>query len=112
MGNIAKVDRNQPAMVAGIRAAGGEVLYLHTLGQGRPDLLVWLNGTYLLVEVKPNEKKVLTDDEQKWHREWPGPVLIACCIEEVLQAAGIVRESFPWLRAVVVYRELLRSNVA
>ena len=85
----AKVDVNQSAFVAAVRAMpGGDVLHLHTLGQGAPDLLVAANvhgkREQVLVELKRGPKAKLTSDEQKWHAHWLGIVLVAWCPQQLL----------------------------
>ena len=71
----AKVDRNQPQIVATLRAAGWAVWHTHTLGRGWPDLCVAKPDVNVLVEIKmPGEK--LTPDEVVFHAEWPGPVVV------------------------------------
>lgn len=68
----AKVDLNQPQIVAALRAAGWKVRHTHTIGQGFPDLCASVDGLNVLVEVKmPGEK--LTPDEAVFWEEWPGP---------------------------------------
>lgn len=62
----AKVDRNQPDIVAALRRAGAHVELLHRVGQGCPDLFVTFNFIKTYMEVKmPGEK--LNEDQQAWH---------------------------------------------
>ena len=71
----AKVDKNQPVVVAALRALGFKVQPTHTLGGGAPDFVVLgyhekVDNPFLLwVELKCADGK-LTPDECKWHREW------------------------------------------
>ncbi len=77
----AKVDANQPAIIAALRAVGCSVQPLHTVGQGCPDLLVGKAGRTFVMEIKdgakpPSERK-LTPDQIAWHGAWRGvPVLV------------------------------------
>ena len=83
MRRAAKVDANQGAVVAALRAAGCSVQCLHAVGGGVPDLLVSRSlpfgraDTWLL-EVKdgakPPSERRLTPRQKEWHREWRGRV--------------------------------------
>lgn len=91
MRRAAKIDRNQPEIVAALRKAGCSVQPLHTVGKGCPDLLVGRAGKNVLIEckdgLKPPSARVLTDDQQDWHRDWRGPpVLVVETVEEALEA--------------------------
>lgn len=55
MRRIAKVDGNQRAIVAHLRAHGCSVVSLATVGAGVPDLLVGRNRVTVLMEVKRPE---------------------------------------------------------
>lgn len=78
----ARVDRNQPEIVAALRELGCSVEHLHTLGRGVPDLLVGLpDGVNVPVEVKVGNEP-LTPDEERWHRAWRGRVVIVRSVEE------------------------------
>ena len=87
----AKVDVNQPAIVAEIRALGWSVQHLHSLGQGCPDILVGVGkgqgkGKNYLFEIKnPEYDGKLTDDEQDWHDSWRGQVAVVETIEDILE---------------------------
>lgn len=97
MRRAAKVDANQPALVAQLRAAGYHVAPTHALGRGFPDLIVTGvrlptgDVAALLVEVKDSRGK-LTEDEQEWHAAYPegGPLIVARCAEDVLAWFGRV----------------------
>lgn len=66
-------------------------MHTHTIGSGAPDLVV--SGYHrklgvicaLLVEVK-NRNGKLTDDEQRWHSDYPagGPLIVARSVDDVL----------------------------
>lgn len=77
----AKVDANQPAVVAALRKLGASVQPLHTVGGGVPDLLVGFRGQTWLIEVKdgakPPSARTLTPDQEEWHAAWRGsPVAV------------------------------------
>jgi hypothetical protein len=64
----ARIDANQPAIVAAIRKMGATVLHLHTIGKGAPDILIGYQGKNALVELKdgakPPSARKLTPDEE------------------------------------------------
>ena len=69
------VDRNQQEVIDALRCAGYLVTDIHTLGKGRPDLLVSKYRNLYLVEVKTRDGK-LTEDEREFIKDgWP--VIIA-----------------------------------
>jgi len=93
----AKVDANQPEIVAALRKAGCTVEHLHAVGAGCPDLLVGYRGHNYLVEVKdgakPPSARKLTPDQVKWHGSWRGSVTVACNVSEAFEAVGICDKS-------------------
>ncbi len=89
----AKVDHNQRAIVAALRAKGATVQLLHAVGRGCPDLLVGYRGLNLLIEVKDGSKppsaRRLTPDQVIWHRAWAGHV-------EVVDSADQAKLLLAW----------------
>ena len=73
----ARVDANQAQIVMALRSVGASVQPLHTVGRGCPDLLVGFRGRCYVFEVKqpglPPSKR-LTDEEEKWHKNWRGQI--------------------------------------
>lgn len=90
MRRIAKVDRNQPEIVAVFRQLGFEVLHVHQL-KGCFDILVSKDSRNHCIEIKdgtlPPSQRKLTIDERKFHERWKAPVHIINSVEEVLQFA-------------------------
>jgi hypothetical protein len=90
----ARVDANQPAIVAGLRAAGCTVAAAHAVGRGFPDLVVGYRGCTYLLEVKDGDKprsaRQLTPAQVDWHDAWRGHVAVVCNLAEALAAVGIV----------------------
>lgn len=91
----AKVDANQPEIVAAARALGCTVQPLHTVGQGCPDLLVGISGINDLWEVKdgskrPSERR-LTTDQIIWHDAWRGHVQVIDSVEKAVARINYVR---------------------
>lgn len=92
----AKVDANQSAIVAALRAAGCSVQSLARLGDGVPDLLVGRGGEQWLLEIKrpsgPRGGKggALTPDQIRWWQDWRGrrPVIVTTP-QEALAAVGL-----------------------
>ena len=96
MRTAAKVDTNQADIVKALRKAGATVQPLHTVGAGCPDLLVGVQGSNKLLEVKDGDKapsaRKLTPDQVEWHAEWNGePVYIVCSPEQALEAVGLLK---------------------
>ena len=90
----ARIDRNQPEIVAALRKVGASVQPLHTVGGGCPDALVGFRGMWRLLEIKdglkpPSERK-LTPDEETWHALAQAPVSVVNSIEQALQAIGAI----------------------
>jgi hypothetical protein len=75
-----RADANQDDITAGLRALGCSVDPIHTLGRGRPDLLVGYQQRNFLFEIKdpsqPASKRKLTKDEAEWHAAWRGQVSV------------------------------------
>lgn len=88
----ARIDRNQPEIVAALRAAGATVEPLHTVGDGCPDLLVGFRRANHLLEVKDGSKppsaRELTAPQIRWHIEWRGYVTVVTSVDEALAAIG------------------------
>ena len=90
----ARIDANQPEIVAALRKAGAFVQILSAVGQGVPDLLVAFAGKWSLLEVKdsaqvPSAQK-LTPEQITWHgnaKEY-APVYVVNCVEAALDALG------------------------
>lgn len=85
----AKVDANQPEIVAALRAVGASVRPIHTLGAGVPDLLVgWRGGNYLLEVKTPTGE--LTPAERKFAECWRGQAATVRSVDDALQAIGAI----------------------
>ena len=84
----AKIDANQTIITDAFRRLGATVQHIHTVGKGCPDLLVGWRGQNLLVEIKDGDKapsrRHLTPDEQRWHEEWRGQVVIVESIDDAV----------------------------
>ena len=94
MRRAAKIDANQPEIVAALRKVGAQVTSLAAVGEGVPDLLVGFRGETVLIEVKDGSKvksaRQLTDDQIEWHAAWQGGrCVVAGSIAEALAAIGV-----------------------
>lgn len=98
MRRAAKVDENQAAIVAALRAAGASVQSLAAVGDGCPDLLVGYDSGRLglrlnhLLEVKDlasSRKDKLNDRQALWHAKWRGGVHVVRNPREALQVIGV-----------------------
>ena len=89
----ARVDSNQPEVVAALRAAGATVHCLHSVGGGFPDIIVGYRGVNYLMEIKdgrkPPSRRRLNKLEAKWHDAWRGQV---CVVESVEDALAVISE--------------------
>jgi hypothetical protein len=94
----AKIDANQPEIVAALRRIGCSVQSLANIGGGCPDILVGYRGLNHILEIKdgtlPPSRRGLTLDEYKWHEEWQGKVHCATCVDD---AIWIVTGRYPKL---------------
>jgi len=89
MRRAAKVDTNQAAIVAGLRAVGATVHSTAALGRGFPDLAVGFRGVTYLLEVKqPKKAGDLTPDERAFILAWRGHVAVVTTLDEALEALG------------------------
>ena len=92
----AKVDDNQPQIVAAFRSLGCSVTPTHAAGAGFPDLCVGDRGRTYLVEVKdgslvPSRRK-LTPAQVEWHAAWRGHVTIVETVQDVMKEVKQWRE--------------------
>lgn len=87
----AKADRNQPEIVAALKAAGCDVMFI-----GKPvDLLAAKNGVNYLLEVKVPKGKGepggrLTPEQEEFFANWRGQKAVVRTAEEALQVVGCV----------------------
>ena len=75
MAYIKKVDKNQKDVVNALRNYGAQVILLHTVGGGIPDLMVCYADTTILMEVKDAADKKLTPQQVMFFDEWKGGAL-------------------------------------
>lgn len=87
----ARTDKNHTEVSAGLRKLGLSVESIHTLGKGRPDILVGCYGRNFLFEIKTTPEGRLTETEQGWFNQWQGQKAIVWDVESALQR---IYESF------------------
>lgn len=74
MRRAAKIDANHRLIVDALRACGWLVMSLAALGKGAPDLLIFRQGVWKLIEVKGPKGK-LTPMQESFHGLWPVTIL-------------------------------------
>jgi hypothetical protein len=91
MRRAAKVDANHADVVKALRQVGCSVCDLSAVGRGCPDLLVTMPDypfETILMEVKDGKKppsaRKLTPDQEKFHREWKGEIVVVTSVDEAL----------------------------
>jgi len=94
MRRAAKIDRNQPEIVAALRKAGATVEILSAVGKGCPDLLVGFRGVNTLIEVKDwqasAKDRTLNDNQVEWHGGWKGQVAKVETVDAALAVIGAI----------------------
>lgn len=98
MRRAAKIDDNQPEIVAAFRRMGCTVAITSAVGAGFPDLVVSYRGKNLMVEVKdgsrPPSAQKLTADQEKFHAGWRAPIYIVRDVGDAIALINaIVSES-------------------
>ena len=94
MRQAGRVDSNQAEIVEALRKAGADVIDMHRVGGGFPDLLICYGGYLTLMEVKSPTGK-LNKAELRWHERHgvEMPVHIVHNIDEALRTIGVETEA-------------------
>lgn len=79
-----RVDANQKDIVGSLRRMGCNVLHLHAVGHGCPDILVGYHGYNVLMEIKAEGGK-MTGDEIVFNQTWRGQVAIVRNIDDAME---------------------------
>ena len=94
MRRAAKIDRNQPEIVAALRDAGATVEILSAVGKGCPDLMAGFRGRNYLLEVKDWQAsasdRALRDRQAEWHGGWKGQVAKVETVDAALAVIGAI----------------------
>jgi hypothetical protein len=92
MRRAARTDSTQADIVSAMRAMGASVYPLHMVGGDFPDLAVGFLGVNVLMEVKradgPPSKRKLTEGQERFRREWKGPV---CMVNDIDGAIRVLK---------------------
>ena len=108
MRRAARVDANQPDIVAALRKIGAEVTYLHQLGGGVSDLLVSFRQRWFVIECKTDDGD-LTQDQREWIGKQKAPVYL---VTDAMQAVGFLQTQMPdWLLGLEAKTMRMRSHV-
>lgn len=88
MRRAAKIDANQPAIVAALEAIGASVAITSAVGRGFPDLVVGMRGRNWLLELKDGDKspsrRTLTPDQIEFKARWRGHWAVVTSAEEAI----------------------------
>lgn len=87
---FAKIDANQPEIVAALRKAGVSVQSTASLGNGFPDLVAAKGSMTWMIEVK-GPKGTLTPDQIKFIDGWRGTVHIVRTVDDALKLVGVIK---------------------
>ena len=84
----ARTDSNQKEIVNMYRRLGATVKPTHMVGDGFPDIVIGKYNLTDLVEIKDGSKppsaQKLTDDEERFHKNWGGSVRIIRTVDDVM----------------------------
>jgi hypothetical protein len=86
---IRKVDDNHAEIIAAFRQLGWSARSTATIGKGFPDAAVGKFGHTYLIEIKdsskPPSRRKLTEDEERFWREWRGSVIMIESVADVIE---------------------------
>lgn len=90
----ARVDANQPEIVQALERVGCQVLHLHKVGGGCPDLLVKTRGgRLLLLEIKdgsrPPSERGLNMLQKQFHEDWKPCCRVVESVEDALREVAL-----------------------
>lgn len=90
----ARIDANQPEIVQALERVGCQVLHLHRVGGGCPDLLVKTRGgRLLLLEIKdgsrPPSERGLNIRQKRFHEDWKPCCKVVETVEDALKAVAL-----------------------
>lgn len=92
---FSKRDKNHVEIVRALRAAGRQVIELHALGGGCPDILALWPGGFRLMEIKTAKGRTEASQAvfQESYRGPPGTLVTVRTIRQALAATGVVLPS-------------------
>lgn len=91
---VKRADANQSELVSQIRKIPGvTVKHTHVVGEGFVDVVIGYKKTNYLCEIKdpnkPPSKRRLTEDEERFHKDWTGQIAIIETFDDVLKMLNI-----------------------
>lgn len=85
-----KVDDNQSTIVSALRGVGQQVVLMHAVGGGFPDIISCRNGQSHFIEIKSDQGR-LTPAQKVFFEAWRGPPIhIVRSVDDALIAVGHV----------------------
>jgi len=78
-----KVDSNQKELCSYAKSLGASVQYMHSVGQGFPDVIFAYEGVNYLCEIK-SEKGKLNSLQVQWFENWKGQAVVVRTKEDIL----------------------------
>lgn len=79
----ARIDNNQPEIVAYFKAGGWSAESTAGVGDGFPDIETGKGGVNINIEIKDGPKKKLLTSQDDWHRAWQGTAIIVRSLDDV-----------------------------
>lgn len=76
------VDNNQPIIVEILRRRGFQVVHMHAVGKGFPDLIANKHGQTFLIEIKDGFKATYTKTQKEFYSKWLGSKIYTLRTEE------------------------------
>lgn len=94
MRRAARIDENQQSIVKALRMIPGVSIRITSMvGDGFVDLICGYKKNNFLIELKDGKKipskRKLTEEEEKFHKEWKGQIGVAENLEDCLKIIGI-----------------------
>lgn len=86
----AKIDANQNKVVEALRGIPGVTIAITSqLGGGFVDFILGYKGVNYMIELKDGDKppsqRKLTEDEEKFHRQWKGQISVCSSFDDVFK---------------------------
>ena len=76
MRRASNIDKNQPDIVKKLKELGFQVVHMHQVGKGFPDLLVNKNKRTWLIEIKASKKSTFTPAQAEFYLHWQGTDIV------------------------------------
>lgn len=96
MRRAARTDDNHAEIRDAYRNMGCSVLDTFQIGNGAPDMFVAIGGVTDGVEVKDGKKppsaRRLTPDEERFHDDWRGNIVLVECLEDAVRHVNMMRQ--------------------